>query len=145
MNSVGTIFLQVFQVMHDRITHSFVLNPLHGYFQGIPSSHWLLVTSLLFMPLPAKALPLLDESSNQRLFFPDRPCTCILPSGGIPQGSFFIHLSERKHLLKIHQAQLTHHVFDSYVQGKCMFTWHTAPTLHVLQHTLHLLAMCAHD
>ena len=27
------------------------------------------------------------------------PHTCILPSGEIPQGSFFIHLSERKHLL----------------------------------------------
>ena len=74
------------------------------------------------------------------------PHACILSSGGIPQGSFFIHLSERKHLLlKIHQAQLIHHLFVSYIQGKCMFTWQTAPTLLVFQHNPNLFDACTHD
>ena len=48
-------------------------------------------------------------------------------------------------MLKVHQAQLTHCVFDSYIQGKCVFTWRAVATLLVFQHTPCLLSMCAHD
>ena len=134
------------QVMHDWTTHSFVLYPLHGYFQGIPSSYWLLVTSLLHHATFWGSTPFRWVIQSEAFPTMTHPHACILPSGGIPQGSFFIHLSERKHLQhKIHQAQLTHCVSDSYIQGKCMFAWHTAPTLLVFQHNLHLFGACAHD
>ena len=134
------------KVMHDCATCSFVLYPPCGYFQGFPLPIGCWWHHYYVMLHPTEALPLWLSHPIRGLPTLTHPHACILPSGGILQGSFFIHLSERKHLLlKIHQAQLTHHLFVSYIQGKCMFTWHTAATLLVFQHNPHLFDVCAHD
>ena len=86
--------------------------------------------------------PISDESSNQKLSHLNIPLHMhVLTSGGMPQGSFFIQLSERKHLpFTTHQAYLVHFiVFISYIQGKCGIIWHaTVPTLLMSQYYPHL-------
>ena len=92
----------------------------------------IIITSCHFLP---RLCPF--QMSHSITSFPTLtyPHACILPSGGISQSSFFIHLLERNHLLlKIHQTQLKPHVFVSYIQGKCVFTWCRVPTLLVFQH-----------
>ena len=101
------------QVMHGHVTHFFVLYTPHGYFLGIPSSHWLLVTSLLChttscqgsvpfgMSHPIRGFPTLTH-----------PCTCILIiRRGIPK--FILHPTFREETSYAHStpAQAVHHIF----------------------------------
>ena len=99
------------------------------------------------MPLPAKALPLSDESSNQRLSHLDTPLhMCFTIRRGIPE--FILHPSfgeEKSYAQSTLSTGIYIIYFDSYVQGECMFTWHAMPTLLVFQHTPCLLGMCVHD
>ena len=130
--------------MHDHATHFLLLCPPHGYFQGIPSSHWsiddVIVMSYCFL---LRLLPLPDESSNQELSHLDTSLRMhynhlerVFPT------SFFIQLLEKTHLM-LTAHQHTQHIayLDLHVQGKCVLlachinlthipTYHTSLGVH---------------
>ena len=87
--------------------------PPHRYFQGIPSSHWPLVMSLLHhIALPAEAPPLSGMSHPIR-GFPTltHPHACILTiRRGIP--NFILHPTFREETSYAHStpAQTIHHI-----------------------------------
>ena len=121
--------------------------PCMGISRGLPLpiGHWW--HHYYIIPLPAETPPLSDESSNQSLSHLDTPsCMHFNHQEGYPK----VHSSSifwRGNILCSKHTKHSQYIvyFDSYVQGKCVFTWCTMPTLLVPQHTLHLVGTCVHD
>ena len=84
--------------------------------------------------------PLWDESSKHRLSHLDTPSHMHFNhQEGVFPTSFFIHLSERKHLmLTAHQHRQYIIYFDSYVQGKYVHCWHALHQLYLYSNIPHI-------